>query len=204
MSAMVGYRPYIVPGEEEDESIGSVADADEVHTGAVAEAAAPAGAGGDKEYVAGKIALLAMSRKGDTSVASIKSLLLDYDPDGKWCLNKDDITRLLNDADVCVKRWGICVPNGMVADNIITMFDTSGDGCVSWEEYKKGAGLVETSSSLAIVTKEPVAPTESKSKVSPTSALIGLSLLLAIPFGILLIANRNTKTEDPTKEKVTP
>jgi len=136
--AMVGYSTYWCPEDDVD-------DGDESVIGSDAPTARTRGArvGGDKEYVIGKIAEFATARKGDASTASLKALLLDYDSGGKGCLDKNDLIRLLNDAGVCVKKYGICAPQSMVASGIIDALDTTGDRCVSWDEYKAAAGITE-------------------------------------------------------------
>jgi len=98
---------------------------------------------GDQEYVLEKIAQMAESQKGDRSNASMKAMLADYDSGGKGCLNQDDLVRMLNDAGVCVKKFGICAPQSMVAKGIIDALDTDGDRCVTWAEYKVAAGITE-------------------------------------------------------------
>jgi len=139
----IGFDPY--PNVDPKVRSAGSAWASAPKTGATNGATKTSGArvSGDQEYVIDRIGALAESRKGDRSTASLKAMLLDYDSGGKGCLNKDDVTRILNDAGVCVKKMGICMPNGIVAGKIIDAIDTTGDRCISWDEYKIAAGVTE-------------------------------------------------------------
>lgn len=212
--AMVGYSIYWCPEDDlddgDEEAVGSDTQVRVVTKGARV--------GGDKEYVIGKIAQFATAQKGDASTANLKALLLDYDSGGEGCLNKDDLIRLLNDAGVCVKKMGFCAPQGMVANGIIDALDTTGDRCISWDEYKAASGIVEEEAPPATLSEEVFIPISAtyvappvyraspetisrfksqgalaKPKTSSTSAFAGLALLLAIPAGIFFLASRTTK-----------
>ena len=99
--------------------------------------------GAPKDDVISGVSRLSDSRKGDHSTASLKSLFNDYDSGSKGCLNKDDLIRLLNDAGVSITKAYIPVPQGLVADGILDELNTSKTRCLTWEEYKAGAGVTD-------------------------------------------------------------
>lgn len=161
--AMVGYSTYWCPEDDVEDDGGEQA----IGSDAQIHGATGARVSGDKEYVIAKIAEFATAQKGDASTASLKALLLDYDSGGKGCLNKDDLIRLLNDAGVCVKKMGFCAPQGMVASGIIDALDTTGDRCVSWDEYKAASGIVEEEAPPAAPSEEGFIPISAAYAVPP-------------------------------------
>ena len=50
------------------------------------------------------------------------------------------VVRLLTDAGVVIKKLGIPVPMGPVANAVIDHFDTSGDRSIGWDEFLVGLG----------------------------------------------------------------
>jgi hypothetical protein len=97
----------------------------------------------NQDMILAKIKALAVKNKGDDSPASLHLLFNDYAGD-KGCLDKADITRLLNDAGVNISAASFLGGNKYVAGKVLEALNTSKSGCLTWEEYASAAGVVET------------------------------------------------------------
>lgn len=130
----LGFVPY--PDTDTETLTGAFVEPSEQRYAPISKTSEPTAAvDSDQAHVLHQIGALATARNGDRSTASLRALFDEYDSGTKGRLDKSDITRLLDDAGVCVKKFGFRVPQGLVADKILDAVDKDADRCVSWDEY---------------------------------------------------------------------
>lgn len=82
--------------------------------------------------------------KGDTSAESYRAIFKERDG-GKGYLDKGDLALFLRDADACAPKSAASVFAGpdcnATADKVISSMDKTGDGTVSWEEFRDAIHL---------------------------------------------------------------
>lgn len=133
-----------------------------VHNALVQKSAARTGMVTSKEGVLSQVRNFVVSRKGDESTASYHSIFNDYAGE-KGNLDRNDLMRVLNDADACVPSiLGGC---GKTADEVLKGMDSNGDGAIDWEEFRIGAGLEPEPVAVPVpVGPTPVQETKPKGK----------------------------------------
>lgn len=147
-----------------------------VHNTLVQKSDARTGIVTSKEGVLSQVKNFVVSRKGDESTASYHSIFNDYAGE-KGNLDRNDLMRVLNDADACVPSiLGGC---GKTADEVLKGMDSNGDGAIDWEEFRIGAGLEPEPAAVPVpVGPTPVQDTKPKGKYaditvkSPASAYV--------------------------------
>lgn len=92
----------------------------------------------DEEQLSRKVNELADKRFGGHTTANIRELFLSYDANGDGCASKKEVRKLLEDAGI-----GNGLTRGMWVDGIFGKLDADKNNCITWDEYKVGAGLVE-------------------------------------------------------------
>ena len=114
----------------------------------------------EEQELSQKINALADKRYyGQHDVATIKKLFLSYDGDGDGKLLKDELSKMLSDADI-----GNFVTRGFWVDGIFEKLDKSPkDDALTWEEY-----LAAKSTSAPPST--PTSPSKPASPASPQQA----------------------------------
>lgn len=75
---------------------------------------------------------LCTKRYGSVTPQNMRALLMSYDGNGDGSLNRDELKRLLRDADA-LAPWP--VSENKVPDAVLGKMDTGGDGAVSWNEF---------------------------------------------------------------------
>jgi hypothetical protein len=113
----------------------------------------------NQDMILAKIKALCVKNKGDDSPANLHLLFNDYSGE-KGCLDKSDITRLLNDAGVNISAASFLGGNKYVAGKVLEAINTSKTGCMTWEEYKAAAGVVETEEVHLVESEKPAIPAD--------------------------------------------
>jgi len=156
----------------------------------------------NQDMILAKIKALAVNNKGDDSPASLHALFNDYAGD-KGCLDKDDITRLLNDAGVKISAASFLGGNKYVAGKVLEALNTSKTGCLTWEEYATAAHITEdvkvVPSPDKPVETPPAIPTGyAKSSASDWRTNYGLDAIKSITTQTKLEPKKLTTKSGPT------
>lgn len=80
--------------------------------------------------VSEQIEKLCIKRYGSVTPNNMRALLMSYDGNGDGTLNRDELARLISDADAHIPKLA-----GYAPDKILGKMDSNHDGGVSWDEF---------------------------------------------------------------------
>lgn len=87
--------------------------------------------GNEQQELIEKIEALLQKKYGATDEDSMKKLFLAYDANNDGKIDKDELMRLLKDADV-----GNTFTRGAWVKGVIEQLDKNADKAISWDEFK--------------------------------------------------------------------